>query len=169
MPDPDSSPARTKALDYVDPGPHIASAFALSGREQLQAIIDGDVPPPPIASHVGLGFVSVADGDVVLTAEPDDSHYNPIGTVHGGFAATVLDSACGCAAHSTLPAGVGYTSLDLTLSFLRPISGETGTVTAHGWVMRRGRRAAFVAADLRDAEGRVLATATSTCLVIANE
>ncbi|WP_236783333.1 PaaI family thioesterase [Arthrobacter dokdonensis] len=101
-----------------------------------------------------------------MTAQPDESHYNPIGSIHGGFFATVLDSACGCAVHSTLQAGVGYTSLEIKVSFLRPITAETGTVTAHGWVTRRGRTAAFAEADIRDSDGRVLATASSTCLII---
>lgn len=163
-----SSPtARTRTLRYEVPSRDTRALFALSGLEQLQAMIEGRHPAPPISSHIGLEFVRVADGDVVMTAVPDESHYNPIGSIHGGFFATVLDSACGCAVHSTLPAGVGYTSLEIKVSFLRPITADTGTVTAHGWVTRRGRSATFAEADIRDAHGRVLATATSTCLVIA--
>ncbi|WP_154794779.1 PaaI family thioesterase [Occultella kanbiaonis] len=158
---------RTRTLHYRDPLPQVARAFQRTGLEQLQAVIDGVVPPPPIAAHVGMGFVSVAEGDVVLTGIPDDSHYNPIGSVHAGFAATLLDSACGCAVHSTLPAGVGYTTLEIKISLLRSISAETGPVTAHGWVTKPGRRAAFAEADLRDARGRVLATASSSCLIVA--
>ncbi len=101
-----------------------------------------------------------------MTAVPDESHYNPIGSVHGGFFATVLDSACGCAVHSTLPTGVGYTSLEIKVSFLRPITADTGQVTAHGWVTRAGRSAVFAEADMRDGQGRVLATASSTCLIV---
>ncbi len=160
---------RTKTLRYRAPSLHAADMFAQTGLEQLQAIIDGRVPAPPISSHIGLHFVSVADGDVVLTALPDESLYNPIGSVHGGFAATLLDSACGCAVHTTLPTGVGYTTLDLKVSFLRPITTETGMVTAHGWVTRSGRRAAFAEADIRDADGRVLATASSTCLIMPTQ
>ncbi|TQJ30342.1 PaaI family thioesterase [Microbacterium sp. SLBN-146] len=167
MADQTVSTARTRTLHYDVPSRDARAPFASSGLEQLQAIIDGRHPAPPISSHVGLEFVSVADGDVVMTAVPDESHYNPIGSIHGGFFATVLDSACGCAVHSTLPAGVGYTSLEIKVSFLRPLSADTGPVTAHGWVTRRGRSATFAEADIRDAEGRVLATASSTCLVIA--
>ena len=158
--------ARQKTLSYVQPNPDKSQLFARTGLEALQALMEGTTPAPPISSHIGLQFVAVADGDVVMTAEPDESHYNPIGSVHGGFFATLLDSACGCAVHSTLPAGVGYTSLELKVSFLRSITAETGTVTAHGWVTRRGRQASFAEADIRDSEGRVLATASSTCLVI---
>lgn len=167
MTDHSSHTERTRTLRYEVPSRDTRALFALSGLEQLQAMAEGRHPAPPISSHIGLEFVRVADGDVVMTAVPDESHYNPIGSIHGGFFATLLDSACGCAVHSTLPAGVGYTSLEIKVSFLRPITADTGTVTAHGWVARRGRSATFAEADIRDAGGRVLATATSTCLVIA--
>lgn len=156
---------RTRTIHYHPAGRDKSDLFRRTGLEQLRAMLDGTIPPPPIGSHIGLGMVSVEDGDVVMTAEPDESHYNPVGSVHGGFFATILDSVCGCAVHSTLPASTGYTSLELKVSFLRPITAETGTVTAHGWVTRRGRTAAFTEADLRDAAGRVLATASSTCLI----
>lgn len=161
-----SPTARSRTLHYDVPSRDTRALFAHSGLEQLQSMAEGRRPAPPISSHIDLEFVSVADGDVVMTAVPDESHYNPIGSIHGGFFATLLDSACGCAVHSTLPAGVGYTSLEIKVSFLRPITADTGTVTAHGWITRRGRNAAFAEADIRDNDGRVLATATSTCLVI---
>lgn len=157
---------RSRTIRYQVPGKDKQALFARSGLEQLRAVAAGDVPAPPISSHIGLEFVTVTEGDVVMTAVPDESHYNPIGSVHGGFFATVLDSACGCAVHSTLPAGVGYTSLEIKVSFLRPITAETGTVTAHGSVTRTGRNAAFAEADIRDRDGRILATASSTCLII---
>lgn len=157
---------RFKTLEYSPAERDSARVFARSGMEHLRAMAAGDVPGPPIGSHIGLRLVDVAEGDVVMTAEPDESHYNPIGSVHGGFFATVLDSACGCAVHSILPAGVGYTSLELKVAFVRPVTADTGTVTAHGWVVKAGRNAAFVEADLRDAGGRVLATASSTCLIV---
>lgn len=158
---------RTKTLEFQPAERDAAAVFAArSGLDHLRAMASGEVAAPPISSHVGLKVVRVEEGDVVMTAEPDESHYNPIGAVHGGFFATVLDSVCGCAVHSTLPAGVGYTSLELKVSFLRPVTADTGTVTAHGWATKSGRHAAFVEADLRDAAGRVLATASSTCLII---
>lgn len=161
-----SSADRSRTIRYQVPGRDKRALFARSGLEQLQAVATGEVPGPPIGSHIGLEIVTVADGEVVMTAVPDESHYNPIGSVHGGFFATVLDSACGCAVHSTLPAGVGYTSLEIKVSFLRPITADTGKVTAHGWITKRGKGAAFAEADIRDEDGRVLATASSTCLVI---
>lgn len=157
---------RSRTINYQSPEADKGKLFEQTGIEALRALIAGTAPPPPISSHIGLEFVSVSDGDVVMTAQPDESHYNPIGSVHGGFFATVLDSACGCAVHSTLPAGVGYTSLEIKVSFLRPITAQTGAVTAHGWVTRRGRSASFAEADIRDSAGRVLATASSTCLII---
>lgn len=162
----DDTGQRSRTLHYQRPAADLSTLFARSGLEQLRAMAEGSVPGPPISSHFDLRIVAVEDGDVVFTAEPDESHYNPIGSVHGGFFAAVLDTVCGCAVHSILPAGVGYTSLEIKVSFLRPITTETGTVTAHGWVSRRGRSAAFADGDIRDSQGRVLATASSTCLII---
>ncbi|WP_243399949.1 PaaI family thioesterase [Arthrobacter glacialis] len=165
-PQPEVPTNRSRTIHYQSPEADKKTLFERTGLEQLRALVDGTVSPPPISSHIGLEFISVSEGHVVMTAQPDESHYNPIGSIHGGFFATVLDSACGCAVHSTLPAGVGYTSLEIKVSFLRPITAETGTVTAHGWVTRRGKSASFAEADIRDSEGRVLATASSTCLII---
>lgn len=155
----------TKTISWVDPRPQAAQALTMSGLDYLQAMIDGSIPAPPIASHINLEVAEASPGVVVMRATPDDSHYNPIGSVHGGFFATLLDSVCGCAVQSTLPTGTAYTSLDLNVSFLRAITTETGTVVATGRVTKPGSRAAFVEADIRDADGRLLATATSTCLV----
>lgn len=166
MTEPSDPQLRSHTLNYHAPEIDPRKLFERTGLAQLQAIAAGEIPAPPISSHIGLGIVAVSDGDIVMTAEPHESHYNPIGSVHGGFFATLLDSVCGCAVHSTLPAGVGYTSLELKVSFLRGITADTGTVTAHGWVTKRGRSAAFAEGDIRDSQGRVLATASSTLLVI---
>jgi uncharacterized protein (TIGR00369 family) len=157
--------AQHKTISWFDPRPQAAEALTMSGIDYLQAMIDGKFPAPPIASHINLELVSVDPGVANMAATPDESHYNPIGSVHGGFAATLLDSVCGCAVQSTLPVGVAYTTLDLTISYLRGMTSETGRVTAQGRVTKPGSRAAFVEADIKDAAGRVLATATSTCLV----
>jgi uncharacterized protein (TIGR00369 family) len=157
--------AQHKTITWVDPRPQAAAALAMSGIDYLQAMIDGTFPSPPIASHINLELVSIAPGVATMAATPDESHYNPIGSVHGGFAATLLDSVCGCAVQSTLPAGMAYTTLDLSINYLRGMTTETGRVTAEGRVTKPGTRAAFVEADIKDASGRLLATATSTCLV----
>ncbi|PRI10448.1 PaaI family thioesterase [Leucobacter massiliensis] len=161
-----ASAERSRTIHYHAPDTDKQALFARSGLEQLQAVATGKIPGPPISGHIGLDTVSLAEGDVVMTAVPDESHYNLIGSVHGGFFATVLDTVCGCAVHTTLPAGVGYTSLEIKVSFLRPITADTGPVTAHGWVTKRGKGVAFADADIRDQNGRVLATASSTCLII---
>jgi len=137
----------------------------LSGLEQLSALSESGKTIAPIAAHFNMTGMGFSHGDVVLEATPDASHYNPIGTVHGGFAATLLDSACGTAVHTTLRPGEAYTSLEIKVNFLRTITESTGTVRVHGWVTKTGSRAAFAEADLRDAEGKVLATASSTCAV----
>ena len=157
--------AQQKTITWVDPRPQAAEALTMSGIEYLQTMIDGRIPAPPIASHINLEMISVAPGVATMAATPDESHYNPIGSVHGGFAATLLDSVCGCAIQSTLPAGTAYTTLDLNVSYLRGMTSETGRVTAEGRVTKPGSKAAFVEAEIKDSAGRLLATATSTCLV----
>lgn len=158
---------RQKTVTWQDPMPTAQLGLRLSGLDYLSGIAEGSIPPPPISAHFGMRWVSVAAGDVVLAATPDESLYNPIGMVHGGVAATLLDSAVGCAVHSTLPAGVGYTSIELKVNFLRAISASAGEIRAHGWVVKAGSRVAFAEGDIRDAQGKVLATASSTCLIMA--
>jgi len=152
-------------ITWSDPRPTAALALQLSGLDFLKRMMAGEIPPPPIATRLGFDLVEIAEGDAVFEITPDDSHYNPIGVVHGGVALTLLDSAAGCAVQSTLPLGLAYTSLETKVNFLRGITSDTGKLRAHGWVTKPGRRAAFAEADLRDAEGRVYATAASTCLV----
>ncbi len=155
----------SKTITWSDPRPSATAALQLSGLEFLKRMAAGEIPPPPIAKLLGFELVEVAVGDAVFEITPDDSHYNPIGVVHGGLALTLLDSAAGCAVHSSLPEGLAYTSLETKVNFLRGITSATGKLRAHGWVTKPGKRAAFAEADLRDAEGTVYATAASTCLV----
>ena len=157
---------RSKTITWYDPAVGAAAAGTMPGLDLLRAIGDGTLPPPPISQHFDFAPVSVEVGDVVFTCTADESAYNPIGMVHGGFVCTLLDTVTGCAVHTTLPAGTAYTSLEIKVSYLRPIHSHTGPLTAHGWVTRAGRRAAFAEGDVRDADGKVLATATSTCLVM---
>ncbi len=155
----------SRTITWSDPRAGGAGWETMSGLEFMTALKDGLIGAAPIAAHFDMRLVSVAVGDAVFEAKPGEWHYNPIGSVHGGFFATLLDSACGCAVHTTLPVGQAYTSLEISVRFLRPITAETGLVTAHGWVTKPGSRAAFVEADLRDAAGKVLATASSVCAV----
>ena len=137
-----------------------------TGLDQMRALMDGELPPPPIAELMDFRPVTVEEGRVVFAGTPGRQHYNPIGTVHGGVLATLLDSATGCAVHSTLPAGTGYTSLDLSVRFLRPVSVGSGTLRCTGEVLNAGRRTALAEARLTDAAGKLLAHATSTCLLL---
>ncbi len=161
----DFGEARSKMVTWYDPMTLAASAAGLTGLEFLQALRDGRLPPPPIASLVGMNPISVELGDVVFSCLPDESVYNPIGVVHGGLVCTLLDTVAACAVHSTLPINVGYTSVEIKVSYLRPVRGGV-ELTAHGWVTKPGRRVAFAEADVRDPSGVVLATASSTCLVM---
>ncbi|CUU55995.1 uncharacterized domain 1-containing protein [Parafrankia irregularis] len=160
---------RHKTVTWYDPAPSAALGLTMSGLEFLRAMMDGTVPPPPISQVFDFRPVSADVGDVVFTCEPDESAYNPIGLVHGGLVCTLLDTAAACAVHTTLAAGTAYTSLEIKVNYVRPVQivpSGTNTLTAHGWVTRPGRRAAFAEADVRDAAGRVVATASSTCLVM---
>ncbi|MDB5434662.1 MAG: PaaI family thioesterase [Phenylobacterium sp.] len=142
-------------------------ASAMSGLEQLRAVFDPAHPDrtPGIGKTMGFTAIEIEEGRVVFGGRPDESVYNPIGTVHGGYAATLLDSAVGCAVHSTLKAGQGYTTLELKVAYHRPMTKDTGPVRAEGKVIQVGRRAAFAEGRITDDEGRLYATATSTLLV----
>lgn len=136
----------------------------LDGLGQLQALIEADTPPP-IARTLDFALVEVERGRAVFEGHPDRKVYNPIGSVHGGYAATLLDSACGCAAHTMLAAGQGYTTLELKVAYHRALTEASGPVRAEGCILSFGRRTAFAEAKLTDATGRLCASATSTLLV----
>lgn len=137
----------------------------LDGLAQLRALIASG-RRPGIAISLQFGLVEVEPGRAVFAGTPGEHAYNPIGTVHGGYAATLLDSACGCAVHTRLSATQAYTTLELKVAYHKPITRETGPLRAEGRVVSFGRRAAFAEATLVDAEGRLYATATSTLLII---
>ncbi|MCU1693647.1 MAG: phenylacetic acid degradation-related protein [Frankiales bacterium] len=156
--------ARSKTVEWHDPRAAAAVGLTKSGIEHLQAVADGELPPPPIAVLLGFGLSSVRPGEVTFTCTPDESVYNPIGTVHGGLVCALLDSVCGCAVQSTLPQGQGYTSVEIKVSFLRAVHAGDA-LTAVGRIVKPGRRVAFSEGEVRDAAGKPVATATSTCLV----
>jgi uncharacterized protein (TIGR00369 family) len=137
----------------------------VTGLEQLQVMLATDAQPP-IGRTLDFSLVEVGEGRAVFTGDPDARTYNPMGTVHGGYAATLLDSACGIAVHSKLAEGQSYTTLELKVAYHRAMSKDTGAVRAEGVVTSFGRRVAFAEAKLTDANGRLLASATSTLLVI---
>ena len=157
---------RTKVVQWHDPMITAAAGSGLSGLEFLRAIRDGTLPAPPIAVLMGFHPVEVAEGHVVFEGTPDESVYNPIGMVHGGYVCTLADTVAACAVHTTLPAGVAYTSIDLNVSYTRRITTESGTLRAVGAIVKPGRRIAFCKAEILDQAGQVVATATSSCLII---
>ena len=131
----------------------------------LKAIIDGTVPNPPISELVGFHLAEVENGRAVFESTPDFRHYNPIGTVHAGFTATLLDSALGCAIFSTLTKGDTWTTLELKLNLVRPLTKDTGPVRAEGRILHRGRTVATSEGDLKDRAGKLYAHATTTCMI----
>jgi uncharacterized protein (TIGR00369 family) len=145
--------------------PSEARLREMDGVSFLRAMRDGGAPPPPIATLLKFGIVEVEEGRVVFAATPDGRVYNPLGTVHGGYVCTLLDSCMGCAVHSTLKAGQGYTSVELKVNFVRPLSEATGEVRAEGRVLSTGRQIATAEGRLIDARGRLLAHGTTTCLI----
>jgi uncharacterized protein (TIGR00369 family) len=143
--------------------PEILKSY--DGLGLLQAIINGTVPQPPIAELLGFHLAEAENGRAVFEALPGFRHYNPIGTVHGGFAATLLDSALGCSVFSTLLEGDTWTTLELKLNFVRALTKDIGPVRAEGRVIHRGRTVATSEGDLKDRAGKLYAHATTTCMI----
>ena len=144
----------------------VADYAHLSGLEQMKALMQGQ-KRPGIGRTMGFDLVDVREGFAAFEGTPDENVYNPIGTVHGGYAAALLDSCCGIAVHSMLAPGQGYTTLELKVAYHKAMTSKTGKVRAEGSVLSMGRRAAFAEAKLTDGEGRLLASATSTLLVLS--
>ena len=143
--------------------PEILTSY--DGLAFLQALIAGTVPNPPISELLNFYLVEVAKGRAVFEGNPEFRHYNPIGSVHGGIAATLLDSALGCAIFSTLHKGDTWTTLELKLNFVRPMTKDTGPVRAEGRILHRGRTVATSEGDLKDRAGKLYAHATTTCMI----
>jgi uncharacterized protein (TIGR00369 family) len=142
-----------------------ADIAALTGLQQMQAMLDGRLPYPHIADTLDYGLVEVGEGRAVFQGTPQLKHYNPLGSVHGGWYATLLDSALGCAVHTTLPVGRGYTTAELGVNIVRAASHKSGPLRAIGTVLHAGRQLATAEARIVDAAGKLYAHATTTCLV----
>jgi uncharacterized protein (TIGR00369 family) len=138
---------------------------AMTGLEFVQGLASGTLPLNTIAQTLGYDIVEAEDGRIVIIAEPRDIHLNPAGTVHGGLAATLLDSCMGLAVRSTLAKGVNSTTLEFKISFVRPITPQTGELRAEGWVINCGRRVGIAEGQITDSQGRVLVHGTTTCLI----
>ena len=158
--------SRSRTITWQDPTISAAVGARMAGLDYVRAIQAGAIPPPPIAVVMNYSIVELEEGCAVFEGEPGEEHYNPIGVIHGGYASTILDSALGCAVHTTCPAGVGYTSQTLEVKYLRPITREVSRVRCAAEVIHRGRRTATSQARLIAADsGKLLATGTSTCLI----
>ena len=157
--------ARTRTITWEDPAPGTAKGLAMPGLDYVQAIAKGELPPPPIAVTMQFDLVEAEFGRAVFTCTPDESVYNPIGVVHGGLVCTLLDSAAGCALHTTLPEGKGYTSVEIKVSYLKAVRASSGLLTATGTVIKSGSRVGFTEAVVTDGSGAIVATASSTLLV----
>ena len=157
---------RTHTIKWSDPKKLAEIGSQLSGMEMMRRIMAGAVPPPPIMLLMNGRPTKISEGAVIFEAEPAEYHYNPIGMVHGGFAATMLDTVMGCAIHTTLPAGVGYTTLEIKINYIRPLTDALGKVFCHGTAVHVGNRVATAEGKIVDAEGKLYATGTTTCLMI---
>jgi len=144
-----------------------SGAAGKSGLEFLRAMIAGELPAAPIGKHIGFRLAEVERGRAVFEGEPGPHLLNPLGAVHGGFALTLIDSACGCAVHTELEAGIGYTTVETKVNFVRPIAPESGTIRCEGRVLSRGRTIATAEARLISADGKLLAHGTSTLIILA--
>jgi uncharacterized protein (TIGR00369 family) len=152
-------------VHWQDPLVTAAGALERSGLDAMRAIRDGELPPPPIAQLLQFDIREIEEGRVVFGCALDESVYNPLGVVHGGLVCTLLDTVAGCAVHTTLPRGLGYTSIELKVTYLRAVRVDSGPLTAIGTVVKPGRRVAFAEGQVLDAADRVVATASSSLLV----
>ena len=163
-----SREAAVQQLLAAGPGPGIATAQQLAGRnglEVMQGVIQGELPYPPIARTLDFLLVDVADGQAVFQGTPGPQHFNPVGTVHGGWFATLLDSALGCAVHTKMPVGRAYTTAELSVNIVRALTPKVQRVRAIGKVIHCGRQLATADAQLVGPDGTLYAHATTTCLV----
>lgn len=158
---------RIRTFEWQDPMANAASKISdLSGLEFLSAIVRGEIPQPPIADAMDFHLAAVENGRAVFRSRPQEFHYNPIGSVHGGYYGTLLDSCMSCAVHSTLDVAAGYTTLEYKINLVRGLREEDGEVSAEGTVVHRGRRIATAEGRITDASGKLYAHGTATCLIM---
>ena len=157
--------AQSRVVSWHDPIATQAAAASMSGLAYWRAVADGQLPPSPIAELMRMDIADVENGRITFSWTPDVSMYNPLGMVHGGAVCTLLDTATACAMHTTLPEGIGYTSVEIKVNYLRAVTVASGTLTAVGTVVKAGSRIGFAEGEVTDASGRLVATATSTLLV----
>jgi len=161
----DGAPRRERTIRWADPSIDAAAIPTLSGIDFLRKIASGELPPPPVAELLGMRVVTIEPSHAVFEFVPEEYMYNPLGSVHGGVVTTLLDTVMGCAVHTTLPAGVGYTTLELKVNFVRPVLLRSGPMRADGKVVHAGTNVATAEARLVDAQGTLFAHATSTLMI----
>ncbi len=163
---PAPQPSRDRHVTWHDPLALAAAARSMDGMAFLQSIQSGALPPPPIIALLGISMANVEPGKVTMVLPAGEYLFNPIGMVHGGALATLLDSVMGCAVQSSLPPGKAYTTLEIKVNYLRAMTMQSGAATAVGTVRHLGGRTAVAEAEARDAQGRLLATASTTCMIM---
>jgi uncharacterized protein (TIGR00369 family) len=162
----DPQAERSRIVRWQDPTVAVQAGKSMSGVQYLRAMQSGELPAAPVGALIGMSISEVSEGRVVFALEPAEYHYNPLGTVHGGIVATLLDSALGCAVHSMLAAGSWYTTLEIKVNYLRPLSSKTGMVYCEGKVIHMGGRIATAEGRLTDASGKLYAHGTTTCILL---
>ncbi len=158
--------SRSLNITWEDPAIVAKAAFSMKGLDFLQKIATGEIPLPPIMQLIDMQSAEASEGKAAFICRPAEQHYSAIGMVHGGITAALLDTALGCAVHTMLPVGVGYTTLELHVNYVRPISLQTGVIRSEGEVIHVGRTVATAQARIIDAAGKLYAHATTTCLII---
>lgn len=163
------SSTRETTVSWTDPAQGLSILPTMDGIDFLRKMASGEVPGAPIGAHIGMQIAEVDEGTVTFHCHPDESHYNPIGMVHGGLVCTLLDSALGCAVHTTLPKGTGYTSIEIKVNYLRPVTADSGPLVCTGRVTKSGRRVAFAEGEVLDNKGKTVATASGSLLIFPLE
>ena len=158
--------SRTRTVTWSDPAQFAEPIRKLDGLEFMRSFVRRELPPPPFMDLLGIRMVSVEPGSVTFEFDPAEYMYSPLGTVHGGIIAVLLDTAMGCSFHTTLPAGVGYTTIELNVNFMRPVTTASGTLRAQGQVVHSGGRVATAEARLAGPDGKLHAHATCSLLVL---
>jgi uncharacterized protein (TIGR00369 family) len=164
--DREATAARRRIVEWDDQAASAHALRELSGLDFLTGILEGRIPGPPVAQLLGFAFTEIEAGRVVMALDPGEHHYNPLSTVHGGVAATLLDSVMACAVHSTLPAGRGYTTLEIKINYVRAITAATGRLRAEGKIIHVGRQVGTAEGRLVDAAGRLYVHGTTTCIIL---
>jgi uncharacterized protein (TIGR00369 family) len=168
MSESEALPTLTRTVTWRDPRPAIPKLLGMTGLEAMQAVVSGELPGSPFVEVLGIRVTEAEEGRAAAVGQPEDLHANPAGTVHGGFAASLLDSAIWAAVHSTLPAGRFSTTLQMSINYVRPLATNDGELRAEGRVLHRGRRTIVAEGSIVDANGKLCVHGTATCLILGD-